>query len=433
MNKLTEHVSILQSRLWDTNTGIVAGPEGILLIDPGIFPEELEAVAETAGTIAAGFATHAHWDHVLWHVELGADTSRYASTHTVAILREEQERILRNLTNMETVVDQGELWDREQLFHEKPMPWGQGSIGGIPVEVLPVPGHADGQAALLLPDHGVCFVADTLSDIEIPSINAGARSIAIYLQTLDRLQGVIDRVDWIIPGHGSPANREQAQQRLDADRRYLEALVPAVHAAGVRDSAEEIAAKLLLDLDEHRAESDLARGMHLDNIAQLIEERDLLNSGLPVRRSSRVILLDTENRVWMLRIKDPHRPRWILPGGGVEEGESIEETARREMWEECGIDDAEIGPMVATREALGSAGEKWQVANEHYFVVRLNGQVPNVLNMLAYEAEDYTGQAWFSADAIRASFEQVYPIGLADLLDLLGRGEYPNEPWRWLD
>lgn len=434
MTKITDGVAVLQSQLWDTNTGIVQGPEGALLIDPGIFPDELLAVADAAGPVAAGFATHAHWDHVLWHHDLGPDTPRFASTETVAILQEGQERILRNLTNMETYVDQGELWERDLLFHEQSMPWGQGSIAGIPVELVPVPGHADGQAALLLPEHGVCFVADTLSDIEIPSISAGLRSVVTYLQTLDRLQSIIDRVDCIVPGHGSVANREQAQQRLDADRRYLEALRPAVDNASEGEGAEEIAARLLLELDERRAESDLAKGMHLDNITRLMEERDLLRSGIAIRRSARIILLDAENRVWMLRINDPRRPRWILPGGGVEEGESLEDAARREMWEECGINDAEIGPMVATRKALRQIkGGGHHIACEHYFVVKLKNQAPHSANMLPHEVDDYTEQAWFTAEDIRASYEQVYPVGLADLLDLLARDEYPTEPWHWPD
>lgn len=434
MRKITNDISITQSKLWDTNTGIVSGPQGTLLIDPGIFPDELEAIAASAGPVVAGFATHAHWDHVLWHVAFGPETPRFASAETVDILQQDTERILRNLSNMETFVDQGELWDRSQLFHEQPMPWGHGSIAAIPVELVPVPGHADGQAALILPDHGVAFVADTLSDIEIPSVNGGARGIAIYLQTLDRLQGIIDRVDWIIPGHGSPANREEAQQRLDADRRYLEALEPAVNGAEAGESSEDIAARLLVELDEHRVASDLAAGMHKDNVQQLIEERDLLASDLRVRQSSRIILLNPENRVWMLRINDPARPRWILPGGGVEEGETLEDAARREMWEECGINDAEIGPLVGIRTALAKFKDYGHhLASEHYFVVKLNDQLPNPDNMLPHEVDDYTRQAWFSAEDMRASYEQIYPVGLADLIDLIAGGEYPSEPWKWRD
>jgi 8-oxo-dGTP pyrophosphatase MutT (NUDIX family) len=173
--------------------------------------------------------------------------------------------------------------------------------------------------------------------------------------------------------------------------------------------------------------------MHLENIQTLVTERDLLASGLPARQSSRIILLDADDRVWLFRINDPVRPRWILPGGGVEEGESWETTARRELWEECGVNDAQFGPIVAKREAIGTIANRPTLAQERYFVARLHEQSPHINNMLPEELTDYTSQQWFSAADIRASYEQVYPIGLADMLDLLQRGEYPAEPWTWPD
>ena len=247
MQQITAEISINTSQLWETNTGIIHGPEGTILVDPGIFEQEFERVSAVAGRIVAGFCTHAHWDHVLWHRSLGENVPRYATSETIALIQKDRERILNHLTNTEAYIaelgesDGSELWDRNQLFREQPITWGPGTIAGMNVEVLHVPGHEDGQAALVLPDHGVAFVADTLSDIETPSIQHGSRAVALYLNTLDRLQTVIDRVEWIVPGHGKPADRAEAQRRLDADRRYLEALVPMVDAAPEWEGAEDLA------------------------------------------------------------------------------------------------------------------------------------------------------------------------------------------------
>lgn len=52
--------------------------------------------------------------------------------------------------------------------------------------------------------------------------------------------------------------------------------------------------------------------------------------------------------------------RWVLPGGGVDPGESFAETARRELAEEAGIDASYDGLDLLTRVELETRGyETW--------------------------------------------------------------------------
>lgn len=58
---------------------------------------------------------------------------------------------------------------------------------------------------------------------------------------------------------------------------------------------------------------------------------------------------DDDGRV--LLIREPRLPEtWVMPGGGNEAGESFPETARREVWEEAGVDCELTGVWRAMRK-----------------------------------------------------------------------------------
>lgn len=274
MNRITDTVSTRQSAVWQTNTGIIDTGEGIILVDPGILADELDAlVASLDGkSIVAGFATHSHWDHILWTPNLGS-APRYASAETCELVMAQAERIARNLDAFEQHIAEkyglGPQWDRSMFLDLQPLPLGPNTIAGIPCELVPIPGHADGQVALVLPDHDVAFVADTLSPVEAPALAEGEGQRERYLETLDRLQEIIDRVSWIIPGHGSVADRAEAQRRLDLDRRYLTGLPRLIAAAPADQSDEDLAAAILADLGETRVSPGISAEMHIDNVRML--------------------------------------------------------------------------------------------------------------------------------------------------------------------
>ena len=95
------------------------------------------------------------------------------------------------------------------------------------------------------------------------------------------------------------------------------------------------------------------------------------------RPSSRVVLLDPADRVLLIRLEETGfvidgvpmpSTYWITPGGGLEAGESHEDAAYRELFEETGIDDLVLGPMIFEQEGNFSLAGEIVRAVEHYFV-----------------------------------------------------------------
>ena len=67
--QLTADLWVAQSRLFAMNSGVWVRDGHACLIDPGIFPAEIVAlarlVAAQGATVAAIILTHSHWDHLL--------------------------------------------------------------------------------------------------------------------------------------------------------------------------------------------------------------------------------------------------------------------------------------------------------------------------------------------------------------------------------
>jgi 8-oxo-dGTP pyrophosphatase MutT (NUDIX family) len=59
----------------------------------------------------------------------------------------------------------------------------------------------------------------------------------------------------------------------------------------------------------------------------------------PVRTGVRVMMIE-KGRAWLVR--QTYMPGWFMPGGGLQRGETLEQAARREAYEETG---AELGEM----------------------------------------------------------------------------------------
>ena len=214
------------ARLWTSLTTVVVGDDGgCLLVDPGITTAEVDALADelatNAWTVAAGFSTHPHWDHLLWGPGLGS-VPRWATEPAVRHAATTRAHVL------DCAEQDAPGHDPNLVGAITPLPDDAGDVPweGRRAVVVPYRGHCPGGAALLLPG-GVLTVGDMFSDTEVPLLDLEAVDpIGDFRSGLDTLEGLARDADVrvLIPGHGTVADRADLHRRADADRAYLDAL-----------------------------------------------------------------------------------------------------------------------------------------------------------------------------------------------------------------
>jgi 8-oxo-dGTP pyrophosphatase MutT (NUDIX family) len=142
------------------------------------------------------------------------------------------------------------------------------------------------------------------------------------------------------------------------------------------------------------------------------------------RETARVILCKPNSEVFLLKTHfDPEvglPPRWITPGGGIDEGESVIQAAQRELAEETGL---KVEPE-ALGELIWAAEGRWDWADgknhhtfvDHFFLLQIESFELDVSGWTQDELRDVVEHRWWNLDELRQSGESVSPPGLVDFL-----------------
>jgi 8-oxo-dGTP pyrophosphatase MutT (NUDIX family) len=141
------------------------------------------------------------------------------------------------------------------------------------------------------------------------------------------------------------------------------------------------------------------------------------------RPASRLLIVDDNGRVLLFRYVHKQGPLagqdfWSTPGGGVEDGESFEQAACRELREETGLIRDAVGEAVAERGfAMQLPDGEWVEAREKYFVVMWNDTSLSRHGWTDDEAAVIADQRWWSKDELARTSATVWPENLLDMLN----------------
>lgn len=233
LRQVADGVLVHESAFLQSNTTVVQGHAGVLLVDPGLQDHELACLVNdlsaSGRAVVAGFSTHPDWDHLLWHAQLG-DAPRYGTARCVAAVQEQLSdpditaRITEHLA--ETEIAGRVPLDRYGLVTALPagaarIPW-----DGPGIRIIEHRAHAPGHAALFVEERRVLVAGDMLSDVLVPmlDLDGAADPVEDYLAALRLLEGVAAGVDVVIPGHGSVGGAGELRERIERDRAYVLAL-----------------------------------------------------------------------------------------------------------------------------------------------------------------------------------------------------------------
>jgi len=165
---------------------------------------------------------------------------------------------------------------------------------------------------------------------------------------------------------------------------------------------------------------------HSERLRRFTELRAWLE---PVDRPAvRALIVDEDDRILLVQFRDDAgQTWWATPGGGIDEGEDVESALRRELAEEVGLEDYELGPEIWTRDHTFAWRGRIHRQRERMWLVEVPAHEPSSRVDLA--AELVADVRWLTPAELAEISETLVPARLVELVRELRANGPPKEPF----
>ncbi len=143
------------------------------------------------------------------------------------------------------------------------------------------------------------------------------------------------------------------------------------------------------------------------------------------RETARVVLHNSHQELFLLLTHfDPEvqlPPRWLVPGGGIDAGETAAQAAVRELYEETGLEiqlEPDHEPIHSiTGTWIWGDGINQHSYTDHFYLLQIDDFELDTSNWTADEHRDVLEHGWYAVDELMQRSEyELSPPGLVEFL-----------------